>query len=141
MSWFVGLVVVCGVLSAVLHHFRKRYEVVDIVVLGGGHSDNPAHLDVRESIRARVQALGLGRASSLRNAKTGREFLNVWLYVPRAEKALTAVSKALAGQPVVVRALGPPVDMGVVAIGRRSLPLVWKGLLESWRATKRMSPR
>jgi hypothetical protein len=94
-------------------------------------------LKLRETVRTVVANLGLGEAISLRNGKTGREFMSVWLYVPHADAVVPEVERALSGYPVRVRALGPPVDMSSTAVLGRLVPAVWRGLVTSWHETRR----
>ena len=52
----------------------------------------------------------------------------MWLYVPRADTNAQEVERALSAYPVRVRALGPPVDLSVIATLRRLVPAIWQAL-------------
>ena len=139
IAWCVGLVVALIAIGFLQRRFGSRpLEVVSVQIEAVEQdvlSEND--LTLRENVRAVVANLGLGEVISVRNGKTGREFMRVWLYVPHADAAVPEVARALSEYPVRVRALGPPVDMSSTAMLSRLVPAVWRGLVASWHETKR----
>jgi hypothetical protein len=107
---------------------RQELETIDIEVMGPVED-----LAQRERIRTLVAGLNLGSVNSLQNAKTGEQFMHVWLHVPSAAAALPGVERALVGEPVRIKVLGLPLDMSFSAMFRRSLPALKEGLLKNWR--------
>jgi hypothetical protein len=137
--WGLGLVVALSAIRFVQVRFGPRpLEVVSVRIEAREHevpSEND--LKLRETVRNVVADLGLGEAISLRNGKTGREFMSVWLYVPRADAVVPEVARALSAYPVRVRALGPPIDMSSTAMLGRFVPALWRSLVTSWHETRR----
>ena len=129
----VGLLLAVAFVSLILLSMLTRllrpkpHETVEIEVVGSG--EDLAH---RERIRTIVADLNLGYVRSLRNAKTGKEFMRVSLDVPRAVEAIPRLQQALAGEPVRIRSLGFPLDMSLITGLRRITPGVKEELLRSW---------
>jgi len=132
IAWCAGLLVSVFVIRFALRRFGPRpMEVIEIQI------EAVDDLKLRETVRGVVANLGLRRAISLRNVKTGQEFMKVWLYVTHADVAVPEVERALSAYPVRVRALGPPIDLSGRAMMRRVVPAVWRGLVASWHETRR----
>ena len=136
--WCVGLLLALVALRFISRRFAPQPLEVVSVRIDTAERDMPSDddLKLRKSVRAAVASLGLGETVSLQDAKTGRQFMSVWLHVPDAERVVRDVERALGKYPVRVRALGPPVDMSSTAM-LRLVPAVWRGLVASWHETKR----
>ena len=143
LVWFAGLMLLMVLLRFGIRRLGRRpLVVIDIrIVRQQSGPPSPEELRLREEIRAATAALGLGRATSVQNAKTSSDSMHVWLYVPNAEGVTHKVEESLSAYPVKVAIVGPPVDLSGAAMVRRGVPMIWKALINSWRETRRQGDR